>query len=234
MRALLAAVRPPHPGAADRRRRRRRSRRRGRPAGAGRRPGAGGHGVPALPRERRVRGRTRTRWPTRRSTRTAVTRAFSGRRARALVNAMMRDHQDAPAAYPEINNATRPLRAAAAAAGRRRAHEPVRRHRLPPRPRRGRRPRSWSGWCRDWRAVSEPAVRRRRLSSRRPTSAAWPTRWRSCVRPASGWINLLPGVDEDASDLDPPAGLFALLRQPSAAGDDGDLMPARDRREPEG
>jgi nitronate monooxygenase len=28
----------------------------------------------------------------------------------------MRDHPDAPAAYPEINNATRPLRAAAAAA----------------------------------------------------------------------------------------------------------------------
>jgi nitronate monooxygenase len=48
---------------------------------------------------------------------TAVTRAFSGRRARALVNAMVRDHADAPAAYPEINNATRPLRAAAAAAG---------------------------------------------------------------------------------------------------------------------
>ena len=47
---------------------------------------------------------------------TAVTRAFSGRRARALVNDMVRAHRDAPAAYPEINNATRPLRAAAAAA----------------------------------------------------------------------------------------------------------------------
>ncbi len=50
-------------------------------------------------------------------TRTAVTRAFSGRRARALVNAMMADHPGAPAAYPEINNATRPLRVAAARAG---------------------------------------------------------------------------------------------------------------------
>jgi nitronate monooxygenase len=48
---------------------------------------------------------------------TAVTRAFSGRPARGLVNAFMRRHQDAPAAYPEINNATRPVRAAAAAAG---------------------------------------------------------------------------------------------------------------------
>jgi nitronate monooxygenase len=50
-------------------------------------------------------------------TETAVTRAFSGRRARALVNAMVREYPDAPAAYPEINNATRPLRAAAARSG---------------------------------------------------------------------------------------------------------------------
>jgi nitronate monooxygenase len=48
---------------------------------------------------------------------TAVTRAFSGRRARALVNAMVREHPGAPAAYPEVNNATRPLRAAAAREG---------------------------------------------------------------------------------------------------------------------
>jgi nitronate monooxygenase len=48
---------------------------------------------------------------------TALTRAFSGRRGRALVNAMLREHPGAPAAYPEINNATRPLRAAAARSG---------------------------------------------------------------------------------------------------------------------
>ncbi len=48
---------------------------------------------------------------------TQVTRAFSGRPARALVNKFVRDHTGAPAAYPEINNATRPLRAAAAAGG---------------------------------------------------------------------------------------------------------------------
>jgi nitronate monooxygenase len=47
----------------------------------------------------------------------AVTRAYSGRRARGLVNRFMIDHDGAVAAYPEINNATRPLRAAAAAAG---------------------------------------------------------------------------------------------------------------------
>jgi len=52
-----------------------------------------------------------------RYTATTLTRAFSGRPARGLVNQFIRDHQDAPAAYPEINNATRPLRAAAAADG---------------------------------------------------------------------------------------------------------------------
>ena len=52
-----------------------------------------------------------------RYTETVLTRAFSGRPARGLVNQFIRDHQDAPAASPEINNATRPLRAAAAAGG---------------------------------------------------------------------------------------------------------------------
>ena len=52
-----------------------------------------------------------------RYTTTALTRAFSGRWARGLVNEFMLRHPDAPAAYPEINNATRPLRAAAAARG---------------------------------------------------------------------------------------------------------------------
>ena len=46
-----------------------------------------------------------------------VTRAFSGRPARALANQFTTEHAGAPAAYPEINNATRPLRAAAGAAG---------------------------------------------------------------------------------------------------------------------
>ena len=50
-------------------------------------------------------------------TATAVTRAFTGRPARGLVNRFMLDHPDAPAAYPEVHFATRPLRAAAAAAG---------------------------------------------------------------------------------------------------------------------
>ena len=45
-------------------------------------------------------------------TETVVTRAFSGRPARGLRNRFIADHADAPAAYPEINNATRPLRAA--------------------------------------------------------------------------------------------------------------------------
>jgi nitronate monooxygenase len=50
--------------------------------------------------------------------RTAVTRAFTGRPARGLVNDFLRTYGDeAPAAYPEVHHLTRPLRAAAAAAG---------------------------------------------------------------------------------------------------------------------
>ncbi len=47
--------------------------------------------------------------------RTAITRAFSGRRARGLLNDFMRAHPDAPSAYPYINNATRALRRASVA-----------------------------------------------------------------------------------------------------------------------
>jgi nitronate monooxygenase len=49
--------------------------------------------------------------------RTEITRAFSGRRARGLVNRFMIEHPDAPSAYPQINSATRPLRADAARRG---------------------------------------------------------------------------------------------------------------------
>lgn len=45
---------------------------------------------------------------------TALTRAFTGRRARGIVNAFMRDYgASAPAAYPHIHHLTAPLRAAA-------------------------------------------------------------------------------------------------------------------------
>jgi nitronate monooxygenase len=45
---------------------------------------------------------------------TAVTRAFTGRRARGIENRFMRDHEgDAPLGYPEVHNMTAPLRVAA-------------------------------------------------------------------------------------------------------------------------
>jgi nitronate monooxygenase len=52
-----------------------------------------------------------------RSASTALTRAFTGRRARGLVNGFMQRHPAAPSAFPEIHNAVRPLRTAAAAIG---------------------------------------------------------------------------------------------------------------------
>jgi len=50
-------------------------------------------------------------------TRTRLTRAFTGRQARALENEFVRDHPEAPEAYPAVHNLTAPIRAAATAAG---------------------------------------------------------------------------------------------------------------------
>lgn len=49
---------------------------------------------------------------------TAMTRAFSGRPARGVVNRFLQEHSDAaPAAYPQVNSMTKPIRAAAAQQG---------------------------------------------------------------------------------------------------------------------
>ncbi|MEV8086191.1 nitronate monooxygenase [Streptomyces nigra] len=51
-------------------------------------------------------------------TRTELTRAFTGRPARGLVNRFLREHGPyAPAAYPEVHHLTAPLRKKAAASG---------------------------------------------------------------------------------------------------------------------
>jgi nitronate monooxygenase len=50
---------------------------------------------------------------------TALTRAFTGRTARGIVNGFLERHgAEAPAAYPEVHHVTAPLRRAARAAGR--------------------------------------------------------------------------------------------------------------------
>jgi nitronate monooxygenase len=48
---------------------------------------------------------------------TGLTRAFTGRTARGILNRFQRSHPDAPSAYPEIHHVTAPLRAAARADG---------------------------------------------------------------------------------------------------------------------
>lgn len=48
---------------------------------------------------------------------TEVTRAYTGRWARALSNRFTREHRDAPAGYPQLHHLTAPVRSAAVAAG---------------------------------------------------------------------------------------------------------------------
>ncbi|WP_347107985.1 nitronate monooxygenase [Paenarthrobacter sp. S56] len=52
-----------------------------------------------------------------RFTATTMTRAFTGRWARSLVNGFVLDHPEAPEGYPAIHHLTAPIRAAASAAG---------------------------------------------------------------------------------------------------------------------
>ena len=164
---------------------------------------------------------------------TTITRAFSGRRARSLVNAMARDHPGAPAAYPEINNATRPLRAAAAQAGDA-GHMSLY---------------AGTGF---YAAPSRPAARHRGvarvggalLSRRRetmtiefrPPDVAGVADSLAKLRDAgSGWINLLPGIHEDAADPEPAAGLFAFFGNRAAPVSMATVMPAKkERRDTEG
>jgi hypothetical protein len=52
---------------------------------------------------------------------------------------------------------------------------------------------------------------------------------------SSGWINLMPGIDEDAADVHPRAGLFAFFGNQAAPVTMTTVMPPRkDRRDTEG
>ncbi len=51
----------------------------------------------------------------------------------------------------------------------------------------------------------------------------------------SGWINLMPGIDEDAIDVDPPTGLFAFFGNRTPPVTMATVMPPKlDRRDTEG
>jgi hypothetical protein len=54
-------------------------------------------------------------------------------------------------------------------------------------------------------------------------------------RAGDGWMNLLPGIDEDAVDVDPPAGLFAFFGNRAPPVSMATVLPAKpDRRHREG
>ena len=58
---------------------------------------------------------------------------------------------------------------------------------------------------------------------------------RSLRDAGSGWVNLMPGIDEEAADLHPRAGLFAFLGNQAAPVTMTTVMPPKkDRRDTEG
>ena len=159
-------------------------------------------------------------------TATAVTRAFSGRRARAVVNAMVREHPGRAAGLSRDQQRHPAAARRGGAGGRPRAHEPLRRHRLPCGPRRARRPRSWSGWCQDGAGDEPPADEDDRVHAARDRRGRR-TSWPRCERRATAGSTSCPGSSGDARHRTRPPGLFAFFgtRQPPVTM--ATVMPAR-------
>ncbi len=68
-----------------------------------------------------------------------------------------------------------------------------------------------------------------------PDIAAVADALRTLRAAGSGWVNLMPGIDEDASDVHPRAGLFAFFGNNAAPVTMTTLMPPKkDRNETEG
>ena len=219
---------PAHARAPGRRRWGGRPRRRGRPAGPGGGPGPGGHGVPPLPRERRAgpaEGRPRFAG---RSTRTArhpglQRPAGAGARQRhgagpsRRAGRLSRDQQRDPAAARRGRPRRRPG-----------AHEPLRGDRRSTGPRPVRRPRWSSGWCRE--CGGERARQTKTIEFTPPDEGAVADALRTLRAAGSGWVNLMPGIDEEASDVHPRAGLFAFFGNNAAPVTMTTLMPPKKDR----
>ena len=68
-----------------------------------------------------------------------------------------------------------------------------------------------------------------------PDVAAVADALRALRTAGSGWVNLMPGIDEDASEVHPRAGLFAFFGNNAAPVTMTTLMPPKkDRSETEG
>jgi hypothetical protein len=68
-----------------------------------------------------------------------------------------------------------------------------------------------------------------------PDEGAVASELRTLRAAGSGWINLMPGIDEEASDIHPRAGLFAFFGNTAAPVTMTTLMPPKkDRSETEG
>ena len=85
-----------------------------------------------------------------------------------------------------------------------------------------------------WRPVSVGAGTKT-IEFTPPDVAAVADELRTLRAAGSGWINLMPGIDEEASDVHPRAGLFAFFGNNAAPVTMTTLMPPKkDRRDTEG
>jgi hypothetical protein len=85
------------------------------------------------------------------------------------------------------------------------------------------------------RLATVSARRNKTLEFTPPDVAAVAAELRSLRVAGSGWINLMPGIDEEASDVHPRAGLFAFFGNNSAPVTMTTLMPPKkERRDTEG
>ena len=86
-----------------------------------------------------------------------------------------------------------------------------------------------------WRRVSRDACAKKTIEFTPPDVAAVADALRPLRAAGDGWINLLPGIDEEASEVHPRAGLFAFFGNNAAPVTMTTLMPPKkDRRDTEG
>ena len=225
LRALLATVPPPHARAAGRRGRGERPGERVDLLARGACPGPGRHRVPPLSREWRPagpQGRARSpRGPTRPPSPAPSAGAGPGPSSTPWCASTGTRRRPTPRSTtpPARSGPPRPrcrrprrmsLYAGTGSAG----------------PRPGPPARWWSTWCQDC-AREQPARDEDHGVHAARGGRPSPTRWRTCGPRGAAGSTCMPGIDEEAADVEQPAGLFAFFGNRTPPVTMATVMPAQ-------